>query len=75
MVYLFLLVLLIIVAIFVPRLFSKMGEKQTKVVNLGVRAGIFVLALYLVFSTSYVIIGADEIGHLIRIYFGKTMPP
>ena len=75
MVYLFLLVLLIIVAIFVPRLFSKMGEKQTKVVNLGVRAGIFVLALYLVFSTSYVIIGADEIGHLKRIYFGKTMPP
>ena len=75
MVYLFLLVLLIIVAVFVPRLFPKMGESQTRVVKVGVRAGICILALYLVFSTSYVIIGANEIGHLKRVYFGKTMPP
>ncbi len=75
MVYLFLFVLLIIIAVFVPRLFPKMGESQTKLVSTGVRLGICILALYLVFSTSYVIIGANEIGHLKRIYFGKTMAP
>jgi len=39
------------------------------------RAVAGVLALFFILSTSFTIIGADEVGHLQRIYGGGAMPP
>ncbi len=33
------------------------------------------VGLFLFVSTSFVIVGPDQVGHLTRIYFGKPMPP
>lgn len=38
-------------------------------------SGLFLIAGYLVISTSFVIIDANKVGHLKRIYFGKSMEP
>ena len=40
-----------------------------------VEVGAIVFALFLLLSTSYVIIDADKIGHLKRVYLGQSMPP
>lgn len=90
MVYLFFVVLLIAIAIFVPQLLPKArtrrkvgedGERVEETVSgpgwtkNGVRVGCGMIALFLVFSSSYVIIDANKVGHLKKIYLGKPMPP
>ena len=42
---------------------------------LPIQIGVGLFAVFLVFSTSYVIIDANSIGHLNRIYLGKSMAP
>ena len=37
------------------------------------RYGLILIAVYLVFATSYVHIGADEVGHVTKIYGGSTL--
>lgn len=70
--HLFLVIVFVLAAVFVPRFIpaTKIGWLKN-----AVRAGAGVIALFLVFSTSYVIIESDKVGHLKRIYFGKPMPP
>ena len=70
--HLFLVIVFVLAAVFVPRFMptTKIGWLKN-----AVRAGAGVIALFLVFSTSYVIIDADKVGHLKRVYFGEAMPP
>ena len=69
MVLVFLAILLIIAAFVVPPFVSGGTEKLT------VRFVALALALVFILSTSFTIIGADEVGHLKRIYLGGSMPP
>ncbi|RLC05245.1 MAG: hypothetical protein DRI57_27685 [Deltaproteobacteria bacterium] len=64
--------LALVVAIVSPVFFPK-GEKRllANMVRI-IAAG---AALFLILSTSYVIIDADKVGHLKRIYGGKPMGP
>ncbi|MDY6903448.1 MAG: SPFH domain-containing protein [Thermodesulfobacteriota bacterium] len=39
-----------------------------------IRWGFLLVALFFVFSTSFVIIGGDRVGHLKRIYFADPLP-
>lgn len=70
--HLFLVVVFVLVAVVAPRFIptTKYGWLKS-----AVRVGAGVVALFLVFSTSYVIIDADRVGHLKRIYLGQAMPP
>ncbi|MDM8550251.1 SPFH domain-containing protein [Desulfobacterales bacterium HSG2] len=61
----------IIFAIVAPLLFPR----EMKLAAHLAQAGAVVLALFLILSTSYVIIDADKVGHLKRIYGGKPMKP
>ena len=87
---LFLAVVFILVVVLLPKLLPRTrkgwavdeeGNKVRADVEFSVRKymppvqiGVGVMALFLVFSTSYVIIDADKIGHMNRIYLGKSMP-
>jgi regulator of protease activity HflC (stomatin/prohibitin superfamily) len=88
---LFLALVFILFIVFVPSLISRTkskwvedeeGNKIKEEVELPVRKYIGliriaagVIAAFLIFSTSSVIIDANFIGHLKRIYLGKSMPP
>ena len=79
--HLFLILVFVLAAVFLPRVIPTSETGWLK--NLGgagwlkraVRVGAGLIALFLLFSTSYVIIDADRVGHLKRIYLGKPMPP
>lgn len=62
----------IILAAIIPKLIPKMTLGWVKPV-LQVVAGF--IGLIFLLSTSYVTIDADKVGHLKRIYLGKSMPP
>lgn len=90
MVWVLFAIIFIILAIFVPQILPKgktiiktdkdgQPREETKVyafrkhlILIQVLLGIF--ALFLLFSTSFVIIDANRIGHLKRIYLGQPMP-
>ena len=88
---LFLSVLFILFIVFVPKIIPKTkvqwakdeeGKKVKSQVDFPLRKYINlfrisagVIAAFLIFSTSYIIIDPKDIGHLERIYFGKSMPP
>jgi regulator of protease activity HflC (stomatin/prohibitin superfamily) len=69
---LFLSVILVLVAVFVPRLIPAAKIAWLKP---AVRFGAIAFALFLILSTSFVIINADKVGHLNKIYLGKSMEP
>lgn len=57
---------------------GKLLEIGESAVGKGVRLAQFicgVFAVFLIFSTSYVIIDAERVGHLKRIYLGQSMSP
>jgi hypothetical protein len=58
---------------------DKNSTRQDEVIrSLGMKlAGVFFFAIgvFLFASTSFVIVGADEVGHLTKIYLGKSMKP
>ncbi len=88
---LFLSLLFILFIVFVPRIIPKTkvqwvkdeeGKKVKSQIDFPLRKHINLLQIsagvivaFLIFSTSYVIIDAKDIGHLERIYLGKSMPP
>jgi hypothetical protein len=89
MVQLFLAFILVLIAVFIPRMIPKTTTKTVKDEEghkvkqevefpLAKSARMFqimagVLALFLIFSTSYVIIDSNSVGHLKRIYVGQSM--
>jgi hypothetical protein len=90
MAYLILAIIFVLIGIFIPRLIPKTravavmdeqglsrggGTPRLSWSKGVLRYGSLLIALFLVFATSYVIIDADSIGHLKRIYLGKSMPP
>lgn len=91
MVWVIFALIFIMLAIFVPHLLpkgkttiktDKDGQPREEMIEFAFRKhlvivqGILgVLALFLLFSTSFVIIDAKRIGHLKRIYLGKSMAP
>jgi len=88
---LFVTFLFVILIIFVPRLIPKTktawvkdeeGKKIKSEIDfplrkyiLPIRLVLGAFAFFLIFSTSYVIIDANSVGHLKRIYLGKSMAP
>ncbi len=88
---LFLALLFILFIVFVPSLIPRTrpkwvadeeGNKIQEEVELPVRKYIGLIRIaagamagFLIFSTSYVIIDSRFIGHLKKIYLGKSMPP
>ena len=62
-------IVLLVAAVFVPRRIPDAASRM------ALRAVLGIIAVFLVFSTSYVHIGADEVGHLKKIYFGRSLPP
>jgi len=89
MIQLFLAFLLVLFIVFMPRIIPKTTTKTIKdeegkkvpqevespmaksIRPLQIAAGL--LAVFLIFSTSYVIIDSNSIGHLKRIYIGQSM--
>ncbi|OHB48861.1 MAG: hypothetical protein A2Y10_06310 [Planctomycetes bacterium GWF2_41_51] len=77
----FFLGLVFVIAAFGLILSSKRrdGHSQEDVIrSLGFKlAGVlcFAIGIFLFASTSFVIVGADEVGHLKKIYLGKSMKP
>ena len=72
MVQVILAIIFLVMAALAPRVIpsSKVGGMKSLIpVVFGV------IALFFIFSTSFVIVDADKVGHLKRIYFGKTMAP
>lgn len=55
----------------VPKL-SPQKRQQLRVI---LRVVFAAFSVFLFFSTSYVIIDSDKVGHLKRIYLGESMPP
>ena len=80
MILLVLIVLAIIAAIIVPRFIEdKEADSYHSAQNLGwlrwaVRAGCGVVAVACFLLTSCLVIDSNSVGHLKRIYFGKSMP-
>ena len=88
---LFITLIFIVLIIFVPRLIPKTktawvkdeeGKKITSEIAsplrkyiLPIRIVLGAFAFFLIVSTSYVIIDANSVGHLKRIYLGKSMAP
>lgn len=88
---LFLTVIFVLLVIFLPKLIprTRKGWTQDPEGNktrtdvafplrkylLPIQIGVGTIALFLIFSTSYVIIDANSVGHLNRIYLGKSMAP
>ena len=87
----FITLIFLILIIFVPRLIPKTqkawikdeeGKKVPSEIDppfrkyiLPIRLVLGAFAFFLIFSTSYVIIDANSVGHLKRIYLGKSMVP
>ena len=69
MVNLLFTVIFICIAVFVP--FIPVLKTKPKIS----RAAAVIVAILLLLSTSFIIIDADKVGHLTRIYFGKSMDP
>jgi len=69
MVNLLFIVIFIFIAIFVQFI---PGLKKNANVS---RIAAVIIAAYFLFSTSFVIIDANKVGHLTRIYLGKSMAP
>jgi hypothetical protein len=69
MVNLLFLVIFLLIAIFAQFI---PGLKKNQ--NISRIAGV-IIAAYFLFSTSFVIIDANKVGHLTRIYLGKPMAP
>ena len=79
-----LIVLLLLVAIFAPKFIKdyvhERGDGTTEVVRSfavvrwSLRGICSALAILCFLLTSCIIIGSDSVGHLTRIYFGKSMP-
>jgi regulator of protease activity HflC (stomatin/prohibitin superfamily) len=91
MVWVIFALIFILTAIFAPRLLPKGktivekgedGQPVESSVEYGFRKYMYIIqgvlglfALFLFFSTSFVIIDSKRIGHLKRIYLGKSMAP
>jgi len=89
MTYLLLAVVFLMIGVLVPRLIpitwwkvEDEGEKTKEEiasefawVKNFVTIAACIIALFLVFSTSFVIIDSDKVGHLKKIYLGKSMAP
>ena len=69
MLWIILAIVFVVAALAIPRRFPDPSAKN------AIRVVCGILALFLVFSTSYVHVGADEVGHLKKIYFGRSLPP
>src|SRR5437870_1620615 len=68
---------LVILLFVVPKSIA-VGNQPTPLPRTALLAAQALLVLFVLFSiasTSYVIIGTDEVGHLSRIYWGKSLPP
>jgi hypothetical protein len=82
---LFLILIMVLCAVFGPKLLSsfmyiKEDEEghpnpSWKRISLIVRGTFLFIAFLLMLSTSFVTIDANQVGHMKRIYFGKTLPP
>ena len=91
MIQLFLALLIVILIPLIPRMVPQKktrmitdaeGKKVKQEVDLAlgksvrwIQISAGVVAAFLIFSTSYVIIDSNSIGHLKRIYIGKSMEP
>lgn len=89
MTYLLLAVVFVMIGVLVPRLIPttwwKGGDEGGKTkeeiaselawVKNFITIAACIIALFLVFSTSFVIIDSDKVGHLKKIYLGKPMAP
>ena len=80
MILLFLILILIVAAIFVPRFFKDVDESNSRYakkfawLRWTIRGACLSLAFILFLSTSCLIIDSDSVGQLKRVYFGKEMP-
>jgi len=61
-------ILSVLVAVVLPPRFPEAAIRN------AIRVFFGILAVFLVFSTSHVHIGANEVGHLKKIYFGGSLP-
>lgn len=64
----------ILLALFAGFARQIVGENVKGIVVTGIRTGCGLLALFLICSTSYVVIDSDKVGHIKRIYMGSSMP-
>ncbi len=67
--WIMLAIVFLVAAVFAPRRIPDAASRM------ALRAVLGIIAVFLVFSTSYVHIGADEVGHLKKIYFGRSLLP
>lgn len=64
----------VVAAVFLPRLLERVGRGgMAPIAITALRAVLITLAVFSVFSTSFVYIDSDKVGHLKRIY-GSSMP-
>ena len=70
--HLFLVAVFVAIAVFVPRFIPTTKIRWLKD---AVRIGAGFMALFFVFATSYVIVDADKVGHIKKVYLGKAMAP
>jgi regulator of protease activity HflC (stomatin/prohibitin superfamily) len=70
--YIILAIIFIVLGLSLPRFISKekFGWLRGSIPSL-----FGLIAIFFIFATSFVIIDADKVGHLKRIYLGKKMPP
>ena len=70
--YIILAIVFIVLGLSLPRFISKekLGWLRRSIPSL-----FGLIAIFFIFATSFVIIDADKVGHLKRIYLGKKMPP
>jgi hypothetical protein len=74
MINLFFVALFIVIALFIPRAIPKTEANNGWLRGL-LRTAAFIVAVFFLLTTSYVIIDADKVGHLKKIYLGKPMGP
>ena len=70
--YIILAIVFIVLGISLPRFISK---ERLGWLRASIPSVCGLIAIFFIFATSFVIIDADKVGHLKRIYLGKKMPP
>jgi regulator of protease activity HflC (stomatin/prohibitin superfamily) len=70
--YIILAVVFIVLGLSLPRFISK---ERFGWLRSSIPSVFGLIAIFFIFATSFVIIDADKVGHLKRIYLGKKMPP
>ena len=75
MLWIILAIVFVVAAIGLHRFLPSGLVAESNISTTALRAVLVILAVFFVFSTSYVHIEADEVGHLKKVYIGTSLPP